>query len=87
MKTYHSIKELFSIADENHCSPGEIACRVEAEEHDLSYEEVWERMKKTIPVFRQAIQRGLADTKKSAPVPAVFYRRYWRPWQKKKILR
>ncbi len=38
MKTYHSIKELFSIADENHCSPGEIACRVEAEEHDLSFE-------------------------------------------------
>ena len=63
MKTYHSIKELFSIADENHCSPGEIACRVEAEEHDLSYEEVWEQMKRTIPVFRQAIQRGLADTK------------------------
>ena len=66
MKTYHSIKELFSIADENHCSPGEIACRVEAEEHDLSYEGVWEQMKKTSPVFRQAIQRGLADTKKSA---------------------
>ena len=66
MKKYHSIKELFSLADENQCSPGEIACRVEAEECGLSYDDVWDRMKKTIPVFRQAIQRGLADTKKSS---------------------
>ena len=66
MKTYHSVKELFALAEENHCSPGVIACRLESEESGTDFDEVWEKMKKTIPVFRQSIQRGLADTKKSA---------------------
>ena len=66
MKTYHSVKELFALAEENHCSPGVIACRLESEESGKDFDEVWEKMKKTIPVFRQSIQRGLADTKKSA---------------------
>ena len=66
MKTYHSVKELFALAEENHCSPGVIACRLESEESGKNFDEVWEKMKKTIPVFRQSIQRGLADTKKSA---------------------
>lgn len=63
MKTYHSVKELFALAEENHCSPGVIACRLESEESGKDFDEVWEKMKKTIPVFRQSIQRGLADTK------------------------
>ncbi len=66
MKSYHSIRELFALADENHCSPGIIACRMEAEESEKEFDEVWDKMKNTIPVFRQSIQRGLADTKKSA---------------------
>ena len=66
MKIYHSVKELFALAEENHCSPGIIACRLEAEESEKEFDEVWEKMKKTIPIFRQSIQRGLADTKKSA---------------------
>ena len=35
MKTYHSVKELFALAEENHCSPGVIACRLESEEKTL----------------------------------------------------
>lgn len=46
--------------------PGHIACRAEAEESGKSCEEVWNRMKKTIPVFRNAIRQGLSDTGKSA---------------------
>ncbi|WP_296974991.1 L-serine ammonia-lyase, iron-sulfur-dependent, subunit beta [uncultured Dialister sp.] len=63
---YHSMKELFAVADVEKCSPGIIACRVEAEESGKSYEQVWDRMKYTIPVFREAIRKGLADTSKSA---------------------
>ena len=63
---YHSLSELFAAAQEAKCSPGELACRVEAEDSGKSYEEVWERMKNTIPIFRQAIQQGLSDTAPSA---------------------
>lgn len=66
MKSYHSIQEFLSHADEKGCSPGILACRLEAEEREIPFEEVWERMKKTIPVFQGAIRRGLADTRKSA---------------------
>ena len=66
MYTYHSLKELFDLADKAECSPGIIACRAEAEESGKSCEEVWNRMKKTIPVFRNAIRQGLSDTGKSA---------------------
>ena len=66
MYTYHSLKELFDLADKAECSPGIIACRAEAEESEKSCEEVWNRMKKTIPVFRNAIRQGLSDTGKSA---------------------
>ncbi len=64
MKTYqyHSLAELFDAAQRKHCSPGIIACEVEAEDSGKTYEEVWERMKNTIPIFRQAIQQGLSDT-------------------------
>jgi len=51
MKTYHSVKELFALAEENHCSPGIIACRLESEESGKDFDEVWEKMKKTIPRF------------------------------------
>ena len=34
---YHSMKELFAVADVEKCSPGIIACRVEAEESGKSY--------------------------------------------------
>lgn len=63
---YHSMKELFAVADVEKCSPGIIACRVEAEESGKSYEEIWSRMKYTIPIFRESIQKGLSDTQKSA---------------------
>lgn len=63
---YHSMKELFAVADAEKCSPGIIACRVEAEERGKSYEEIWARMKYTIPIFRKSIQKGLSDTSKSA---------------------
>ena len=63
---YHSLSELFAAAKEAQCSPGELACRVEAEESGKRYEDVWERMKNTIPIFRQAIQQGLSDTALSA---------------------
>lgn len=65
MKDYHSLKELFEEADRLRCSPGILACRKEAEAEDVPFEKVWERMKKTIPVFTHAIRRGLADTAKS----------------------
>ncbi len=64
--TYHTLSELFSAAEAAHCSPGEMACQIEAEESGKSYEEVWGRMKNTIPIFRQAIQEGLSDTASSA---------------------
>lgn len=63
---YHSMKELFAVADAEKCSPGIIACKVEAEESGKSYEQIWDRMKYTIPVFREAIRKGLEDTEKSA---------------------
>lgn len=62
MNTYHSMAELFAAAEKEHCSPGVLACRIEAEESGKTFEEVWERMKNTIPIFRQAIQQGLSDT-------------------------
>lgn len=62
MNTYHSMAELFAAAEKEHCSPGVLACRIEAEESGKNYEEVWERMKNTIPIFRQSIQQGLSDT-------------------------
>lgn len=65
MKDYHTIKELFDEADRLHCSPGVLACRVEAAASNVSYEDAWNRMKKTIPVFIHSIRRGLADTAKS----------------------
>ena len=40
MKTYHSVKELFALAEENHCSPGVIACRLESEESGKDFDEV-----------------------------------------------
>lgn len=46
MYTYHSLKELFDLADKAECSPGIIACRAEAEESEKSCEEVWNRMKR-----------------------------------------
>ena len=46
MKTYHSVKELFALAEENHCSPGVIACRLESEESGKDFDEVWEKMNK-----------------------------------------
>lgn len=61
MNTYHSIAELFEACEKAHCSPGELACRIEAEESGKTYEAVWERMKNTIPIFRQSIQQGLSD--------------------------
>lgn len=66
MKDYHSIRELFEEADKNHCSPGILACRNEAEASGLLYEEAWEKMKRMIPVFTHAIRRGLADKSRSA---------------------
>ena len=63
---YHSMKELFAVADIEKCSPGIIACRVEAEESGKSYEQIWDRMKYTIPIFREAVRKGLSDTAKSA---------------------
>lgn len=65
MKDYHSIEELLTEADRCHCSPGVLACRLEAERSDRPYEEVWNRMKKTIPIFEHSIRRGLADKTKS----------------------
>lgn len=65
MKAYHSIREFFDLADRRKCSPGILACQMEAEEREVPFEEVWEKMKKTIPVFRQSIKRGLADRSKS----------------------
>lgn len=65
MKDYHSIKELFEEANRRHCSPGILACRKEAEEQNISYEETWDRMKKLIPIFEHSIRRGLADKTRS----------------------
>lgn len=65
MKAYHSIREFFDLADRRKCSPGILACQMEAEEREVPFEEVWEKMKKNIPVFRQSIKRGLADRSKS----------------------
>ncbi len=61
MKEYHSIRELFEEADRRHCSPGVIACRREAEDGNISYEDAWARMKNLIPVFEHSVRRGLAD--------------------------
>ena len=58
MLTYHTLSEFFAAADAAHCAPGEIACRQEAEESGKSFEDVWERMKDMIPIFRQSIQEG-----------------------------
>jgi L-serine dehydratase len=66
MKEYHSLKELFAMADAEHVSPGIIACRLEAEQTGKSYKEVWYKMKKTIPVFMHSIREGLHDTELSA---------------------
>lgn len=66
MKDYHSIQELFEEAARRHCSPGVLACRKEAEEENIPYEEAWARMKRLIPVFEHAIRRGLADKSLSA---------------------
>lgn len=63
---YHSIKELLAAADERHCSPGIIACRTQAAASQKDFDEVWNRMKKLIPVFVQSIRAGLGDRKKSA---------------------
>ncbi len=66
MKEYHSIKEWFAEAERRHCSPGIVACRAEAEASGLTFEETWARMRKTIPVFRHSLRRGLVDRSKSA---------------------
>lgn len=66
MLTYHTLSEFFAAADAVHCAPGELACRQEAEESGKSFEDVWERMKDMIPIFRQSIQEGLSDTAKSS---------------------
>ena len=66
MLTYHTLSEFFAAADAAHCGPGELACRQEAEESGKSFEDVWERMKHMIPIFRQSIQEGLSDTAKSS---------------------
>ena len=49
--SFHSITELFQEADAKKCSPGEIVCREEAERSELSYQAVWDRMAKTIPIL------------------------------------
>lgn len=65
MKEYHSVQELFDEAETLHCSPGVLACRYEAENSGMFYEDVWNRMKQMLPIFRHAIRRGLADTERS----------------------
>lgn len=66
MTTYHSLEELFAACEKENCSPGELSCRIEAEESGRPYDDVWGRMKGMIPIFRQAIQEGLSDTSKSS---------------------
>lgn len=66
MNEYHSIKELFRMADEAKVSPGVIACRLEAEQSEKPYSDVWKKMRRTIPVFMHSIREGLHDTSKSA---------------------
>ena len=66
MKEYHSIQEWFAEAERQHCSPGIVACQAEAEMSGATFEETWARMRKTIPVFRHSVRRGLADQTKSA---------------------
>ena len=55
MLTYHTLSEFFAAADAAHCAPGELACRQEAEESGKSFEDVWERMKDMIPIFRLSL--------------------------------
>ena len=66
MKKYHSIKELMEMAEEAQVSPGIIACKLEAELSNRSYEDVWQQMDQTIPVFMKSIRHGLGDKKKSS---------------------
>ena len=66
MKKYHSIKELMEMAEEAQVSPGMIACKLEAELSNRSYEDVWQQMDQTIPVFMKSIRHGLGDKKKSS---------------------
>lgn len=66
IETYHSLEELLIMADRDSVSPGIIACRVEAEESGSTVENVWNRMKRMLPVFRESVQKGLKDTGKSA---------------------
>ena len=66
MKKYHSIKELMEMAEEAQVSPGIIACKLEAELSNRSYEDVWQQMEQTIPVFMKSIRHGLGDKKKSS---------------------
>ena len=66
MKEYHSIQDWFAEAERQHCSPGIVACQAEAEMSGTTFEETWARMRKTIPVFRHSVRRGLADQTKSA---------------------
>lgn len=70
MKTYHSVKELFALAEENHCSPGVIACRLESEESGKDFDEVWEKMKKTIPV---SVSLSSADWRIRKNLPADLW--------------
>lgn len=65
MKAYHSVKELFALAEKNNLPVGIYACKQEAAQSEKSEIEVWQRMKAMLPIFREAIKDGLEDTAKS----------------------
>ena len=67
MKTYHSVKELFALAEENHCSPGVIACRLESEESGKDFDEVWEKMKKDHSRFPSVYPARTGGYEKNLP--------------------
>jgi L-serine dehydratase len=66
MEDFQSIKEFLSLAKKYKMDPGEYAWHAEAEAENKKCDEIWDRMKGMIAVFRKGIQNGLEDSSKSA---------------------
>ncbi len=62
---YSTLKELIELAEKHDKRIGEIVQEMEAEQEDLTLEEVWRLMRTSWTVMSQAIQHGLTNENKS----------------------
>ncbi len=66
MYTFHTTKDLIALCEKHQCTIGEIGIRYEMGLSKKSREEVIEKMRQTLLVMKEAVQKGIYEPEKSA---------------------